>query len=217
MAGFQDIFEIQQSMTVNNRRTVGQQVSRSGQVRVAQYLTSVPWVFTITPHNYLYYPQVRNIIQTIDNYDRQLPATITFNSSNLSWFTAYQGELTYGQVSSLTIYSNPVANSQEISIGGLPSGSSSIIIFKAGDFIQLDNYTYKITTNITRGIGSYVTLPLNRPIIGTVTTSSYLAFGNSCTFTVLAEQCPTYTLNPMTNGAFVQWDGPFVFREDIIG
>jgi hypothetical protein len=87
---FQAVFEIQQSMTVNNRRTVGQQVSRSGQMRVAQYLTAVPWVFTVMPHNYLAYATSRQIIQTIDNLDRQLPETITFNSANLSWFTRYQ-------------------------------------------------------------------------------------------------------------------------------
>jgi hypothetical protein len=51
---FQTIFNIQQNMSVNNRRMVGQQVSRGGQVRVAQYLTAVPWVFTVMPHNYLY-------------------------------------------------------------------------------------------------------------------------------------------------------------------
>ena len=73
MAGFQNIVDIQQKMTVNNRRMIGQQVSRSGQVTVAQYLTSVPWVFTIIPHNFLYYPQTRDIIQAIDNLDRQLP------------------------------------------------------------------------------------------------------------------------------------------------
>jgi len=39
--------------------------------------------------------------------------------------------------------------------------------------------------------------------------------GVNCTFYMLAESCPTYSLNPMTNGAFVQWDGPFVFRENI--
>ena len=86
---FQTIFEIQQSMTVNNRRMVGQQVARSGFITVAQYLTAVPWVFTIQPHAYLYYPQVRAIIQAIDNKDRQLSETIVMTSSNLSWFTTF--------------------------------------------------------------------------------------------------------------------------------
>ena len=135
---FQTIFEIQQSMTVNNRRTVGQQVSRSGQVRVAQYLTSVPWVFTVVPHNYLPYATSRDIIQTIDNLDRQLPETITFNSANLGWFTAYQGDLTVVQANALTLAAVPVANSQTISIGNLPSVTSTDAVFRAGDFLAGD-------------------------------------------------------------------------------
>jgi hypothetical protein len=82
---FQTILDIHQTFTVNNRRTVGQQVSRSGQLRVAQYLTSVPWVFTVVPHNFLYYPQVRDVIQSIDNADRQNPQNITFNTPTLEW------------------------------------------------------------------------------------------------------------------------------------
>jgi hypothetical protein len=214
---FQAIVDIQQSMTVNNRRTVGQQVSRSGQVRVAQYLTSVPWVFTVTPHNYLYYPQVRNIIQTIDNLDRQLPQTITFASTNLSWFTAYQGDLTTAQANALTLNAVPAPNSQTIVVGNLASISPTGYIFKAGDFLQLGAYPYKVTADVLRGSGTTVNVSLHRPVIGTPSTGTLSAVGNACTFYVLAEQCPTYTLNPMANGAFVQWTAPFVFREDITG
>jgi hypothetical protein len=213
----QTIFDIQQSMTVNNRRTVGQQVSRSGQVRVAQYLTSVPWVFTVTPHNYLYYPQVRNVIQAIDNKDRQLPESISFASANLSWFVAYQGDLTTGQVNALTLASVPASNATTISVGNLPSVSSSAYVFKAGDFLQLGLYPYKVTENVLRGSGSTVNVTLHRPVISTPSVGTLTAVGTACTFYMLAETCPTYTLNPMTNGAFVQWDAPFVFREDITG
>jgi hypothetical protein len=214
---FQTIFDIQQSMTVNNRRTVGEQVSRSGQVRVAQYLTAVPWVFTVTPHDYLYYPQVRSIIQSIDNKDRQLPETISFASTNLSWFTAYQGTLSSVQAAALTLASVPAANATTITVGNLPSVSSTDFVFKAGDFLQLGIYPYKVTENVLRGSGSTVSVTLHRPVIGTPTVGTLSAVGSACTFYVLAESCPTYTLNPMTNGAFVQWDSPFVFREDIIG
>jgi len=198
MAGFQDIVEIQQSMTVNNRRTVGQQVSRSGQLRVAQYLTSVPWVFTITPHNFLYYPQVRNIIQAIDNLDRQIPQTITFASTNLSWFTAMQGTAT-----SAVLASTPPANTQTLSL-------TSNGTFKAGDFIQVGGYTYKVTADSS---GSVVSI--HRPLIGTPSVGATVTMGNAVTFNVVAEQCPTYTLIPMTNGAFVKWDSAFIFREDV--
>jgi hypothetical protein len=195
---FQTIFEIQQSMTVNNRRMVGQQVARSGYITVAQYLTAVPWVFTVQPHNYLYYPQVRSIIQAIDNKDRQLPETITFNSSNLSWFTKMQGTAT-----AATLNGTPTANTQTLAL-------TSNGTFKAGDFIMINGYTYKITAD---SAGSSV--GINRPLIGTPSSGTTVYIGNACTFTVVAEACPTYTLNPMTSGAYVQWDAPFVFREYI--
>lgn len=195
---FQTIFEIQQSMTVNNRRMVGQQVTRSGYITVAQYLTAVPWVFTITPHNYLYYPQVRSIIQAIDNKDRQLPEVISFASDNLSWFLKMQGTAT-----AATLNGTPAANTQTLNL-------TSNGTFKAGDFIMIGGYTYKITAD---SAGS--TVSIHRPLIGTPTSGTTVYIGEQCTFNVVAEKCPTYTLNPMTDGAFVQWDDAFVFREYI--
>ena len=214
---FQTIFEIQQSMSVNNRRTVGQQYSRSGQVRVAQYLTAVPWVFTVVPHNYLPYATSRDIIQTIDNLDRQLPETITFSSANLDWFTDYQGDLTTVQANALTLAVLPAANSQIISVGNLPSVTATKAVFRAGDFLQLGNYSYKVTEDVLRGTNTTVFVSLHRPVIGTVTLGTLAGVGNACEFTVLAEKCPTYTLAPAPGGAFVQWDDAFVFREDITG
>lgn len=212
---FQTILDISQSITVNNRRMVGQQYSRSGQVRTAQYVTAVPWVFTVKPHSFLYYPQVRDVIQTIDNLDRQTAATITFSSTNLSWFTSYQGELTSGQAAALTLDSVPAPNATTISVGNLPAVASSVIVFKAGDFIQLGSYPYKVTAQVLRGSGSTVSVTLHRPVIGTPSTGTLTAVGSACTFSVVAEVCPTYTLNPMTNGAFVDWDSDFVFRENV--
>jgi hypothetical protein len=195
---FQTIFNIQQSMTVNNRRMVGQQVARSGYITVAQYLTAVPWVFTVTPHNYLYYPQVRDIIQTIDNLDRQLPQNIFFQSDNLSWFTKKLGNAT-----TASLNGTPTANTQTLNL-------TSNGTFKAGDFIMVGGYTYKVTAD---SAGSVVTI--HRPLIGTPTSGTQVFIGNDCVFRVVAERCPTYTLNPMTDGAFVQWDDAFVFREYI--
>jgi hypothetical protein len=195
---FQTIFENQESMTVNNRRMVGQQVARSGFITVAQYLTAVPWVFTVTPNNYLYYPTARAIIQTIDNRDRQLPEVITFNSSLLSWFTQRLGTAT-----AATLNGTPTPNTQTLAL-------TSNGTFKAGDFIMVGGYTYKITAD---SAGSSVSI--HRPLIGTPSSGATVSIGNACTFNVVAEVCPTYTLTPMTNGAFVNWDQPFVFREYI--
>jgi len=195
---FQTIFDIQQSMTINNRRMVGQQVARSGYITVAQYLTAVPWVFTVTPHAYLFYPNSREIIQAIDNKDRQLPEAISFASTNLSWFTTNRGTVTTS-----TLNGAPTANTQTLAL-------TSNGTFKAGDFLQVGGYVYKVTAD---SAGSSV--DIHRPLIGSPASGTSLILGSACTFNVVAEVCPTYTLNPMTNGAFVQWDSPFVFREYI--
>ncbi|MFZ2736622.1 MAG: hypothetical protein WBI20_14835 [Burkholderiaceae bacterium] len=195
---FQTIIDIHQSITVNNRRMVGQQVSRSGQVTTAQYLTAVPWVFTVVPHDYLYYPKVRDVIQTIDNLDRQLTGSINFSAANLSWFAAMRGTAT-----TATLNGAPAANTQILNL-------TSNGTFKAGDFIQIAGYVYKVTAD---SAGSSV--GIHRPLIGTPASGSNLTLGSNVSFTVLAESCPTYTLTPMVDGAFVNWDGPFVFREFI--
>lgn len=212
---FQTILDISQSITVNNRRMVGQQYSRSGQVRTALYVTAVPWVFTVKPHAYLYYPQVRDVIQTIDNLDRQTAANITFNTTTLQWFTEYKGGLTSGQASALTLASVPAPNATTISVGNLPAVASSTVVFAAGDFLQIGNYPYKVTAQVLRGSGSTVSVTLHRPVIGTPSTGTLTAVGAACTFNVVAETCPTYTLRPMTSGAFVDWDNDFVFRENV--
>ena len=211
---FQTIFEVQESMTVQNRRMVGQQVTRAGYMTVAQYLTAVPWMFTVTPNNYLYYPTARAIIQTIDNKDRQLPEVIQFNSANLSWFTKYQGDAT---VTPTTIQLNaaPAANATTLVLKNLPSMSSALALFRAGDFIMVNGYTYKITATVLRGAGTTVSVTIHRPIIGSPAADTAVACGNNCTFNLVAERCPTYTLTPMTSGAFVNWDEPFIFREYI--
>lgn len=195
---FQTIIDIHQSVTVNNRRTVGQMYSRSGQMTVAQYLTTVPWMFTVVPHNFLYYPQVRDVIQSIDNADRQIPQYINFSSSNLSWFTAMRGTAT-----TATLASTPAPNATTLSL-------TSNGTFKAGDFISINGYVYKITAD-----SAGASVGIHRPIIGSPTSGTALVLGSAVQFYVVAEQCPTYTLTPMTNGAFVNWDQPFVFREYI--
>jgi hypothetical protein len=197
---FQTILNIHQEFTVNNRRTVGQQYSRSGQLTVAQYLTTVPWLFTVRPHNFLYYPEVRNIIQAIDNADRQIPEYITFNTSSLNWFTKMQGTAT-----TATLAATPAANSQTLSL-------TSNGTFKAGDFIELGGYVYKVTAD-----SAGATVNIHRPVIGTPTAGATLTLGSAVQFYVIAERCPTYTLTPMSDGAFVNWDGEFMFREYITG
>jgi hypothetical protein len=197
---FQTIIDIHQAININNRRTIGQQYSRSGQLTVAQYLTVVPWVFTVKPHQYLSYAQARDVIQSIDNADRQNPQYITFSSSNLSWFTVMRGTAT-----AATLAATPAPNTQTLTL-------SSNGTYKAGDFIELAGYVYKVTAD---SAGTVVNI--HRPLIGAPTSGAVLTLGSAVQFYVIAQECPTYTLTPMKDTAFIEWSGDFVFREYITG
>jgi hypothetical protein len=99
-----------------------------------------------------------------------------------------------------------------LSLANLPVSTGAI--FKAGDFIMIGGYSYKITADVPY-TGSTATVSIHRPIINSPVAGAAVACGNNCTFTVLAERCPTYTLTPYPASALVNWDDAFVFREDI--
>jgi len=209
----QQIFEISQSIGINDHRTVGQQVSRSGQMTIAQYLTAVPYVFTVKPHNFLYYPQARQILSNLQIVDRQQYDVVQFTSNNLKWYVAYQGQFVSPYL--LKIASLPTANSLNVILTNLPTVSASTIAFQQGDFIQMGSFVYQVTAQVLRGSGTTINVPVHRPINNQyITVNSYLdGVGTGISFGLVMESYPTYTLTPMTNGAFIQWDGDFVFRE----
>ena len=99
----------------------------------------------------------------------------------------------------------PATNTQVLTL-------SSNGTFKAGDFIEVGGYVYKVTAD-----SAGTTVYIHRPLIGSPISGATVTLGKDVSFYVVAEQCPTYTLNPMANGAYVKWDGDFVFREYITG
>jgi hypothetical protein len=109
-----------------------------------------------------------------------------------------------GTATTATLNGTPTPNTQTLAL-------TSNGTFKAGDFIEVGGYVYKITAD---SAGSSV--GIHRPLIGTPTSGATVTLGNNVRFYVVAESCPTYTLNPMTAGAFVQWENAFIFREYIV-
>ena len=110
-----------------------------------------------------------------------------------------------GTATSATLASSPTTNTQVLSLNS--NGT-----FKAGDFIEIAGHVYKVTAD---SAGSIVYI--HRPFIGTASAGATVTLGKDVSFYVVAEQCPTYTLMPMAEGAFVKWDSDFVFREYITG
>lgn len=196
-AGLQDIVNRASAMTIDRRKVVGVQITRNEIPRTSLTPTRQPWRFTLTMPNSLRYYNSRDILEALDTIDRYTPQTITFsNNSCLSWIFRYQGAMTAGQISALTVTSF-IGN--QLILSGLPTVGAGVILFEPNDLIQIGSHTYPFTstTQILRGSGGTVTVTTNRPniITGSVVGDG-LTVGNGCTFNMFCPNMPTYKLIP---------------------
>jgi hypothetical protein len=181
----------------------------------------------MNPMKYLLYSQNRSLLSTLRVNDKALEQYLNF--TNIGWlnYVAYQGDMTSGQIATCE-WQTSSAN-KTLVLGSLPSISSSAYIVKVGDFCQVGRYAYIATANVLRGSGSTVNIPVHRNLITTLATTvgavigqygTTISMGGSTyagvTFPVILREYPTYTLVPMTNDSFIQWNGPFVAIEDVL-
>lgn len=199
---------------INYRRIVNQMVSRAGALYATEYPTAQPFKINITMHNYLFYPEVRPVIQSLDNLDKNVEEIITFNGvgTDLLQFTAYQGDLTFAQIEALIVLSY---SGNTLVLGGLPSGVPGAYVVRAGDFIQPvgHRYPYKVRSDVLVGTGASVNVPVHRPIIGNVPGGVGVTLGSAVTLPVVALAMPAYQINPMS---FVEWEADFSLIENIL-
>lgn len=209
----QTIINHAESINVDRRPIVGQTISRAQYIKTAETGARV-WKFIITPSNGWRYEKYRSVLEDLDFQDRITEEQINFaNNTNLAWITAYQGELTafeLGQIRTQGINFNTIV------LKDLPSVAPTTIIFKKGDYIQLENsrYPYTVTDNIVRGSNSTIIIPINRAyVVDGATTEQKIKVGNEITFRVIATNMPTWTIGP---GRLIQWDGNFELMERFI-
>lgn len=221
------ILQISESIAINDQKLVGQVLSRNQRISTSELLTVQPFEFTMNPMKYLLYSQNRSLLSTLRVNDKALEQYLNF--TNIGWlnYVAYQGDMTSGEIA-LCEWQTSSAN-KTLVLGSLPSISSSAYIVKVGDFCQVGRYAYIATANVLRGSGSTVNIPVHRNLITTLATTvgavigqygTTISMGGSTyagvTFPVILREYPTYTLVPMTNDSFIQWNGPFVAIEDVL-
>jgi hypothetical protein len=221
MANINDILAIAESVAINDQRFVGQVISRNQRISTSEIITVVPFQFEFKPHNYLQYSTNRALLANLRYYDKALAQYLNFASTGWVNYIAYQGNMTSGQIASCQWQTSSTA--KNLVLGSLPSISSSAYIVKAGDFCQVGLYTYIATTDVLRGSGSTVTIPVHRNLIngplGSVINAVIGQYGTTVsmggttytgvTFQIVLQQYPTYTLVPMTNDSFVAWNSTF--------
>jgi hypothetical protein len=179
------------------------------------------------PMNYLLYSQNRSLLSSLRVPDKALEQYLNFSTTGWSNYIAYQGDMTSTQISACAWQTSSANN--VLVLGSLPSISSSAYIVKTGDFCQVGRYAYIATSDVQRGSGSTVNIPVHRTLLTPLTSTvsavigqygTTVALGGSSyvgtTFCVILRSYPTYTLVPMTNDSFIQWSGDFVAFESVI-
>lgn len=226
MTAITDILAISESVGINDQRFVGQVLSRNQRINTSEILTVVPFQFTMKPMNYLYYSQNRNLLAGLRYYDKSLTQYINFGLTGWVSYIRYQGNMNQVQIAACQ-WQTSSAN-KNLVLGNLPSISSTAYIVRAGDFCQVGQYSYIATQDVQRGGASTVTIPVHRNLLTTVSAPINAVIGEygttvsmggntytGVTFPVILREFPTYTLVPMTNDSFIQWNGNFVAFEAV--
>jgi hypothetical protein len=231
MATLNTILSIAESVGINDQRFIGQMMSRNQRISTSEIIGVQPFGFDMKPMNYLLYSQNRQLLSSLRAADREYEQYLNFGVTGWANYIYYQGDMTSAEISACQ-YQTSSAN-KTIVLGSLPalSGSftSSSYIVKTGDFLQIDRYSYIATSNVQRGSGTTVNIPVHRTIMTTLATPMYAVIGQygitqslggstftGTTFPVILQQYPNYVLIPMTNDSFIQWNGTFKAIEAVL-
>ena len=199
----QAVIDRANTIKVARNKMSGQTISRSGRIKTSSVATAVPFQFTVTMANGLRYSTNRELVEEIDRLGRIFTETVDIGNTNpgLAYITEYLGSLSSVQLGQITVDSAD-ALAIELDVSAVTGTSAATIMFRKGDFIQLDTgykYPYTITSDVLRGSGSTVTVPINRPFIEqdsyTVSDKGILV-GTDVTFTVIMTQKPDYRIVP---------------------
>lgn len=220
------ILKISESVGINDQRFVGQVLSRNQRLSTSEILTVVPFQFEMKPMNYLLYSENRGLLNSLRIPDKALEQYMNFADTGWVNYIKYQGDMTPLQISS-SIWQAGSANKNLI-LGNLPSIPETDYIVRVGDFCQVGRYSYIATADVMRGTGESVNIPIHRNLISN-SVGEYAVIGQygttvslggntytGVTFPVILRQYPTYTLTPITNDSFIQWNGSFNAFESVL-
>jgi hypothetical protein len=180
--------------------------------------------------NYLRYSESRAILNSLRIPDKSLEQYLNFGATGWTNYITYQGDMSDAEVSACQ-WQTTCAN-KNLVLGSLPSIGSGEYIVKEGDFCQVGRYSYIATSDVTRGGGSTVNIPVHRSLLTPVTSPLDAVLGEfgttvsmggeggdvylGVTFPVVLKDYPTYSLIPIANDSFIQWSGQFVAFESVI-
>ena len=227
MSTLNNILAIAEQVTINDQRFVGMTITRNQRISTSEIVTVIPFQFDFKPHNYLSYANNRALLANLRANDKSLEQYLNFGSTGWLNYIAYQGDLTSGQISGSTWSTSSAGTSLIMTpASGISSGA---YVVRAGDFCQMDRYSYIATQDVLRGSGGTVNIPVHRNVIYAVGSSEGCVIGQygttismggntytGVTFPVILQAYPTYTLIPTANDSFISWTGQFKAFESVL-
>jgi hypothetical protein len=223
----QTILSICEQIGINDQRFVGQTISRNQKITTSEILTVVPFSFELKPMNYLLYSTNRTTLNSLRIPDKSLTQYLNFGTTGWLNYIAYQGDMTPAQIAGCA-WQTSSAN-KTLVLGSLPTVNTGTVLFRIGDFVQVGLYAYIVTANVTRGALSTVNVPVHRNLITALSSTVGCVVGQygqtvsmggasytGVTFPVILRDYPTYTLIPMTNDSFIQWNSTFKAFESVL-
>jgi hypothetical protein len=227
MATLNTILSISESVGIEDQRFIGQMMSRNQRIATSEIIGVQPFGFEMKPMNYLLYSQNRSLLSALRAADREFEQYLNFGVTGWANYIYYQGDMTSAEISACQ-YQTSSAN-KTIVLGSLPTMGATEYIVKTGDFLQIDRYSYIATADVQRGGGSTVNIPVHRTIMTTLASPMNAVIGQygttqsiggntytGVTFPVILQQYPNYTLIPMTDDSFIQWNGTFKAIEAVL-
>jgi hypothetical protein len=179
------------------------------------------------PMNYLLYSQNRTLLAQLRLADKATEQYLNFGSTGWLNYIKYQGDMTESEINGCAWQA--ASENKTLVLGSLPTMGATEYIVRTGDFCQVGRYSYIATSDVQRGSGSTVNIPVHRNLIDAVVSpisavigqyGTTISMGGSTfvgvTFPVILREYPTYTLIPMTNDSFIQWNGSFNAFEAVL-
>lgn len=213
----QTIIDNAVSIEFNRRKLAGQSLSRSGQIKIASVANNVPWQFIVEPRPGMKYADFRDLTEEIDRLDRIFIEVVDIGNTNpgLNYITSYQGTLSNAEISTISVISG---NALTLTMNVSSITGASKVVFNPGDFVQLAGnykYPYTVTSQVLRGSGGNVEVPINRPFIdqaGYTEVGANVIVGSNVTWQMVMTKKPSYRVIP---GGFLEWTDVFELAEVI--
>lgn len=215
----QTIIDNAVSIEFIRNKVAGHTVSRSGQLKIASLANNVPWRMIVEPRPGMKWSEYRDLVEEIDRLDRIFIEVVDIGNTNsgLSYITEYQGLLTGTQLSAITVSSGS-GLTLTLDMSAVTGTTGTTVCFEPGDFIQLSGnykYPYTVTSQVLRGSGSTIEVPINRPFIdqaGYTEVGAGIIVGKFVTWQVVMARKPSYRVIP---GGYLEWQDVFELIEVI--